>query len=289
MDAGGQAWVSSFLSSIPVADGLAESGAGVGDSTCADAPMVELPCLTASLAGGCDECAKVEPLSAGSVLREVVGGESAHVDAVVNEEIGGPRSKSSDAAIVDGRYVMNGLQNSVHPMVQPDSLVIDSKVSSSLASLSSFVGSHVGGGVVKQNVQPVHSTLIGGSSVQGNGGLVTEEARVSPLVREALRSYPTDGLQQPPSSLVVPVSGAAIGDGRMVVTDVVLMLILFRLTGGRMWSLVIFLRLMVGILSLWRSLMGTNSNGDVVLWTTSFRGPCLLDLLDPLLPALGVN
>ncbi|GAB2302388.1 hypothetical protein Dimus_036402 [Dionaea muscipula] len=138
-------------------------------------------------AGG-QALAKVEPIIAGSDLREGAGGERAQVDAVVNDEISGPRSKvsgssqlpsasidgrlggslifleSSEVAII-GRYVMKGLQNSVHPMVQQDSLVIDSKVSSSLASLSSFVGSHVVGGVVKQNVQPVHSTLIAGSSV----------------------------------------------------------------------------------------------------------------------------
>ncbi|GAB2281336.1 hypothetical protein Dimus_015932, partial [Dionaea muscipula] len=38
------------------------------------------------------------------------------------------------------------------------------------------------------------------------GGMVREEARVSPVVREALRSQPTDGLRQLPSSPVVPVS-----------------------------------------------------------------------------------
>ncbi|GAB2302385.1 hypothetical protein Dimus_036399 [Dionaea muscipula] len=146
----------------------------------------EVPVLGGDLGvcGGHEERRQKDP----TVLREVVGGESPPVDAVVNDELRGQRSKvsgfsqlpsalidgrlgvsldfleSSEAAII-GRYVMKGLQNSVHPMVQQDSLVIDSKVSSSLASLSSFVGSHVVGGVVKQNVQPVHSTLIAGSSV----------------------------------------------------------------------------------------------------------------------------
>ncbi|GAB2302384.1 hypothetical protein Dimus_036398 [Dionaea muscipula] len=46
------------------------------------------------------------------------------------------------------------------------------------------------------------------------GGWVREEARVSPVVREALRSQPTDGLRQPPSSPVVPVSGVESGDGK---------------------------------------------------------------------------
>ncbi|GAB2286235.1 hypothetical protein Dimus_020656, partial [Dionaea muscipula] len=48
----------------------------------------------------------------------------------------------------------------------------------------------------------------------GDGGLVREEARVSSLVREALRSQPTDGLRKPPSTPVVPVSGAESGDGK---------------------------------------------------------------------------
>ncbi|GAB2302468.1 hypothetical protein Dimus_036478 [Dionaea muscipula] len=47
-----------------------------------------------------------------------------------------------------------------------------------------------------------------------DGGLVSEEARVSPVAREAMRSQPTDGLRQPPSSPVVPVSGAERGVGK---------------------------------------------------------------------------
>ncbi|GAB2302766.1 hypothetical protein Dimus_036760, partial [Dionaea muscipula] len=47
-----------------------------------------------------------------------------------------------------------------------------------------------------------------------DGGLVSEEARVSPVAREALRLQPTDGLRQPPSSPVVPVSGAEGGVGK---------------------------------------------------------------------------
>ncbi|GAB2302890.1 hypothetical protein Dimus_036884 [Dionaea muscipula] len=54
---------------------------------------------------------------------------------------------------------------------------------------------------------PLSCALVG----MGAGGLVREEARVSPVVRMALRSQPTDGLRQPPSTLAVPVSGTEGG------------------------------------------------------------------------------
>ncbi|GAB2268477.1 hypothetical protein Dimus_003434 [Dionaea muscipula] len=49
------------------------------------------------------------------------------------------------------------------------------------------------------------------------GGLVSEQGRVSPVARGALRSQPTDGLRKPLSSPVEPVSVVAGGvsqDGR---------------------------------------------------------------------------
>ncbi|GAB2296306.1 hypothetical protein Dimus_030430 [Dionaea muscipula] len=61
------------------------------------------------------------------------------------------------------------------------------------------------------NVAAIHIANEGMVSV---GGFVREDARVSPVVREALRSQPTDGLRQPPLSPVVPVSGAECGDGK---------------------------------------------------------------------------
>ncbi|GAB2275899.1 hypothetical protein Dimus_010646, partial [Dionaea muscipula] len=41
------------------------------------------------------------------------------------------------------------------------------------------------------------------------GGSVSEEVRVTSVTREALRSQPTDGLRQPPSSPAVPESGVS--------------------------------------------------------------------------------
>ncbi|GAB2270711.1 hypothetical protein Dimus_005582 [Dionaea muscipula] len=52
---------------------------------------------------------------------------------------------------------------------------------------------------------PLFNGLVG----VGDGGSVSEEVRVTPATREALRSLPTDGLQQPPSSPVGPRLGAA--------------------------------------------------------------------------------
>ncbi|GAB2286266.1 hypothetical protein Dimus_020685 [Dionaea muscipula] len=45
-------------------------------------------------------------------------------------------------------------------------------------------------------------------------GLVSEEGRVLPTTKEALRPQPTDGLRQPPSSSVKPVIGVEGGVGQ---------------------------------------------------------------------------
>ncbi|GAB2292527.1 hypothetical protein Dimus_026762 [Dionaea muscipula] len=49
--------------------------------------------------------------------------------------------------------------------------------------------------------------LFCGSVGLGDGGSVSEEVRVASVARKALRSQPTDGLRQPPSSPTVPESG----------------------------------------------------------------------------------
>ncbi|GAB2294971.1 hypothetical protein Dimus_029161, partial [Dionaea muscipula] len=55
--------------------------------------------------------------------------------------------------------------------------------------------------------------LFCGSVGLGDGGSVSEEVRVTSVVGEALRSQPTDGLRQPPSSSAVPKSGVEGGAG----------------------------------------------------------------------------
>ncbi|GAB2286634.1 hypothetical protein Dimus_021028 [Dionaea muscipula] len=58
------------------------------------------------------------------------------------------------------------------------------------------------------DVQPSLSTLRQCDHLVG-GGSVSEEVRVASAAREALRSQPTDGLRQPPSSPAVPESGVS--------------------------------------------------------------------------------
>ncbi|GAB2302759.1 hypothetical protein Dimus_036753, partial [Dionaea muscipula] len=64
-------------------------------------------------------------------------------------------------------------------------------------------------GCLSLSIPPCHVDTV---LQNGDGGLVREEARASLVVREGLRSQPTDGLRQPPP--VVPVSGAESGDGK---------------------------------------------------------------------------
>ncbi|GAB2302050.1 hypothetical protein Dimus_036074 [Dionaea muscipula] len=62
-------------------------------------------------------------------------------------------------------------------------------------------------------VSPLIPT-VGAVGGHGDGGVVSEEARAPLVARVALRPQPTDGLGQPPSSLVVPVSGVDGGGGK---------------------------------------------------------------------------
>ncbi|GAB2278817.1 hypothetical protein Dimus_013491 [Dionaea muscipula] len=56
-------------------------------------------------------------------------------------------------------------------------------------------------------------SLLGSSVWRVGDGTVSEEGRVSPVAREALRPQPADGLRQPPSSLVDPVISVEGGGG----------------------------------------------------------------------------
>ncbi|GAB2270696.1 hypothetical protein Dimus_005567 [Dionaea muscipula] len=235
MDAGGQDFVSSLLTSTLVEEGRAEPG--VGDSTGDEAPMVELPRPTASLAGGCEDCSTVEPIITGSGLREVAGGESAQVAAVVNDEISRQRSKvrvfsqlpsasidgrlggspafleSGEADVVDGRYVRKGLQNLVNLMLQPDSLVIGSDKPTVSVPCSDAVLPLPGGLVHRAATLPSGSVHREASLLDGrvSRGSVSEEGRVLPVAKEALRPQPTDGLRQRSSTPVEPMSAVEGG------------------------------------------------------------------------------
>ncbi|GAB2296336.1 hypothetical protein Dimus_030459 [Dionaea muscipula] len=146
----------------------------------------------------------------------------------------------------------------------------------------------VGVDVQCSSIFPSNCVVVDFSHGLCGGGMVSEEARVLPVAREALRLQPTDGLWQLSSAPVDPVSVVESRGGQD------------GYSGGRSYAHVVqvdrradvelsYIPPVDGILSLWRSLMGTNNSGDLALWDTSFRGPWLLDLLDPLLLTYGVN
>ncbi|GAB2302387.1 hypothetical protein Dimus_036401 [Dionaea muscipula] len=74
-----------------------------------------------------------------------------------------------------------------------------------------LVGSHkqVGDGTLFDSSFP----MLGGSMGRVGDGLVSEEGRVSPVAREALRPQPADGLRQPPWFPVDPVISVEGDDG----------------------------------------------------------------------------
>ncbi|GAB2286318.1 hypothetical protein Dimus_020735, partial [Dionaea muscipula] len=117
---------------------------------------------------------------------------------------------SNDAALSDGRCVQKDLQNLVNPKLQPDSMDIGSVPIVGVPSTVSVIP--LPGGLVHRA-----ATLHGGSVHQptslldgcGDGGSVSEEGRVLPVAREALRPQPTDGLQQPSLAPVEPASVVA--------------------------------------------------------------------------------
>ncbi|GAB2294988.1 hypothetical protein Dimus_029178 [Dionaea muscipula] len=123
----------------------------------------------------------VAPLAAGRGLRKVTGGVLDQDDGVISAILGGLTPGVSGSAL-------------------PTSAMVSS---CTLSFVCDTITVLVSGGAVKVDLQ------IGGS--MGDGGMVREEARVAPVVREAMRSQPIDGLRQPPSSPVVLVSDLAFG------------------------------------------------------------------------------
>ncbi|GAB2303160.1 hypothetical protein Dimus_037156 [Dionaea muscipula] len=119
---------------------------------------------------------------------------------------------SSEAPVADGRGAMMGSQFSVGPTLQHASVVDGSSIPTLDAPCVPvcLLSAAVPYANVVDDLSP---SLCGGGLVLGHGGPVSEEVRVTPAAREALRSQPTDGLRQPPSSPVLPVSGAEGGVG----------------------------------------------------------------------------
>ncbi|GAB2278829.1 hypothetical protein Dimus_013503 [Dionaea muscipula] len=120
-----------------------------------------------------------------------------------NFEHHGSEDAAVDAVDCGGQTL---LVNASSPF--PGVSVVQNVGSGSLGESRAVAASPNGGPLL-----PLFATVdidIGG--MENVGGLVREEDRVSPVVREALRSQPSDGLRQSPSSSVLPVSGAESGD-----------------------------------------------------------------------------
>ncbi|GAB2278820.1 hypothetical protein Dimus_013494 [Dionaea muscipula] len=165
------------------------------------------------------------------------------------EALRSERSSSANGFLMVGEGAIpgsGGAQNGdvlLPSMVSDDSQCTASAKVSHSPALFSMDAVHVGGGPVILEVQTVKQNLCStepqlvGSNVQvadepncvssyplisGLGGcvgdgLVSEESRVSPVAREALRPQPAGGLRQPPLSPVEPVNRAEGGvdqDGR---------------------------------------------------------------------------
>ncbi|GAB2281351.1 hypothetical protein Dimus_015947 [Dionaea muscipula] len=232
IDAGGCDFVSSLSSSLLGAD-VSASSKRVALSEVAAIDEVGLEVDVAF-----SRCSYVEGLRSSTTVSDVaVGASVPHIplarhrvedcglegDGLDREFVGGERGSSAAAAALSpvGSAVMSPVRSFVGEVPRD-------KVSCSFDSLSSLDGAHVSGGAVAlpfgSNLHMAAGPLsnsyyqpIGGLVGRVGDGLVSEEGRVSPAAREALRSQPADGLRQPPSSLVKPVicaEGAGGQDGR---------------------------------------------------------------------------
>ncbi|GAB2296353.1 hypothetical protein Dimus_030475, partial [Dionaea muscipula] len=122
---------------------------------------------------------------------------------------------SSDVAFVDGRCVKLDLQYPIKPLLQPEAVVVDSDKPTVGVPFADSVFRLPGGSVHRAATLPGGSVHRVASLLDGSvgGGSVSEEGRVLPVARKALRPQPTDGLQQPSSAPVEPASVVAGGGG----------------------------------------------------------------------------
>ncbi|GAB2280925.1 hypothetical protein Dimus_015541 [Dionaea muscipula] len=163
-----------------------------------------------SLAGGCEECSMVVPMAAGSGLRKMMGEQLSQDVVGVIADCGGQSlmvcgSSQPPVASVSSCNPPNVTDFIAAALVRGGEVIEDLQFVGSLGVARSIAAEPTG-----VSLLPLSCGIVG----MGDGGLVREEARVSPVVREALRSRPCDGLRQPPSSPVVLVSGAEGGVGK---------------------------------------------------------------------------
>ncbi|GAB2273698.1 hypothetical protein Dimus_008479, partial [Dionaea muscipula] len=122
---------------------------------------------------------------------------------------------SSDVAFVDGRCMKLDLQYPVNPLLQPEAVVVDSDKPTVGVPFTDSVFRLPGGSVHRAATLPGGSVHRAASLLDGSvgGGPVSEEGRVLPVAREALRPQLTDWLRQPSSAPVEPASVVAGGGG----------------------------------------------------------------------------
>ncbi|GAB2268470.1 hypothetical protein Dimus_003427, partial [Dionaea muscipula] len=129
----------------------------------------------------------------GSGVRLKLGGVLAQTDALASADLGG------QCSLVCGS---SSLPNAaVHPC--PITVTVGAARVGGKADMQTTANV----GYLVTEVGVPFDALSSGIVGLGDGGVVREEARVSPVARVAVRSQPTDGLRQPPSSPAVPVSG----------------------------------------------------------------------------------
>ncbi|GAB2268453.1 hypothetical protein Dimus_003411 [Dionaea muscipula] len=151
----------------------------------------------------------VAHMAVGSGLRKMMGDELTQI-SVATAALGGQKSlvRGSSQLPVASVYFC---PSSCVPATVADAMVgggevnADMQVTGRLGSVTAEAGVPTDAPSVVPTdapLLPMSCGIVG----MGDGGVVREEARVSPVAREALRSQPTDGLRQPPSSPAVPVS-----------------------------------------------------------------------------------
>ncbi|GAB2283952.1 hypothetical protein Dimus_018433 [Dionaea muscipula] len=218
IDAGGHASVSSLLPSLPIADVREDAGIGEPKDAAAPTTMVELPC---PVSDGC-------PVVCAGIRQEGAEGDGVKGVAVLPiATVSSPCFSLPDfcASTVCGKVAVGEGLEAVDGSVVVAQGRADPFFSGGERPVVA-VPVVIGGGILNGAVQTSEFSKSGAESLLPRlsddvgiygGGLVSEEGRVLPVARGALRSQPTDGLRQPLSSPVEPVSVVAGGvsqDGR---------------------------------------------------------------------------
>ncbi|GAB2290415.1 hypothetical protein Dimus_024693 [Dionaea muscipula] len=172
--------------------------------------VVEKPCLTSSLDGGCEASvlARCDEVVKAAWVGEHGGGDSMGGAELLKSKVrplcsslpecaahtvplfvGSERPDSGQLVMCEGLHCATG-------SIVEEPHMTDPLLAAAVYSCG-FIHPVLGGSVLR------------GSVGLGDGGSVSEEVWFTPTAREALRLQPIDGLRQPPSSSAVPESGVA--------------------------------------------------------------------------------